>query len=206
MGVSGFDGDDVVVKGDDGTAKGAKISSVVDGSKTRLCVDNGSSPVIPSGSVVYGTEFLFNGGNKSMDVNGSGTPQVFEAGPSGGEIWYVTRFQMFMADSEIKERNDFGNIGSLSNGWLLEAEISSTDYQIFNAQTNAELATILRYHYSNKDDDNLATDDPAAVLYLDFNPPMVLVGDNGDKIKATVRDNLNGLNELFGLIEKYEVL
>ena len=163
------------------------------------------SPVIPADKVHYNVSFLTNGANKSMDVNGSGTPQEFTAGPSSGK-WYVTKLQFFFMDSEFKDRDEFGKINQLSNGFLVETTIDSTDREIFNAVDNSDLATIFNHQFNMKDEDALANKEPVFVGTIEFPIPITLDSANSDEIKATVRDNLTGLDELYMTITSFEVL
>lgn len=203
-------GDDTKIKGDDGTVEGQLIAAIDDSGVARLAVDakfkaGGGTPVTPAENVVYFTQYLVNGSNKSMDVDGSSTAQVFEIGPPGGETWYVTRFTVWYSDSEIKDQDRLGNVSNVNNGLLIEWDINSVDYEIANIHNNAEVATAFLHGYSHEND-FIATEDPAASMFLEFKVPVTLTGDNGDTIKSTVRDDLRGLDDMFMLIEAFKVI
>jgi hypothetical protein len=71
MGVSSYDGDDVNVKGDDGSDDGVKITVTADGAKKRLDVEaklNGTSTVAETELATYTAyaESVAIGNNKSM--------------------------------------------------------------------------------------------------------------------------------------------
>lgn len=90
MTVSGYDGDDVNVKGDDGSADGAKITVTTDGAKKRLDVSASfsSTPTVEEASFatfVAVAQSIAIGNGKSMIslLNGSGSGVVVRI----REIW-----------------------------------------------------------------------------------------------------------------------
>ena len=174
--------------------------------QTPFTAESGAtSPVIPADKVHYNIRFLKNGSNSSMDVNGSSTAQEFTAGPSSGK-WYVTKLEIFMSDSDIEDRTNFGNLSGLSNGLLIETTIDSTDREIVNITNNAEMATIFNHQFNQEDDDALANEDPNFVGTIHFPVPITLDSATFDELKATVRDNLTGLDELLMTITAFEVV
>ena len=185
-----IDGDKIIIEG--GT-DGTSIGNVGDRLKVDATVS--ASPV-PSTNQVHFASALFNGSNDSMDVNGSGTAQVFEYENTSGVNEYITHINLTITDGGSMDSSDFGAVGSLSNGLLIEFEISSTDYEYSNPTNNRQLIAAFTPsgHPGGKAEDWLDEDgqfNGDAIL----DPPVCLA--DGDKVKATVRDNLTGLNDLF---------
>lgn len=171
----------------------------------KIKINGGSGPIVPGDNAICVIDFLKNGSNKSMDVNGSSTPQVFELEVPVGQTWYVTELRMYLSDNEIKERDRFGDVSELVNGFLVEWEIDSTDYQHSNSQNNVDLSLTFPSYQDNGDADNrLASEKPAFYGRDRFQVPVCLQA--GDKIKATVRDNLNGLNEMVMTAQYWRVI
>ncbi len=177
-----------------GATDGTLIGNV--GDSLKVNVTGGSVNPAPSVTLVESTEYLAeSGGNKSMDVNGSSTPRVFFAEVPVGQTWYIHSVMFYFTDGSIDDRNDFGNIsGGLSNGLLTEFEISSTDYPHSNIQNNMELGLVFETTNDGGDANNtLAADDPAWFGEARFKEVVCLQA--GDRIKTTVRDNLNPLTD-----------
>lgn len=165
----------------------------------------GGTPIAPAENAIAVIDYLSRSGNKSMDVNGSVTPRVFSLTVPAGQTWYVTELRMFLADSEIKKRDEFGAVNELSNGFLVEFNINSTDYQHSNTINNVELSITFPSYIDNGDNtNNLAAEKDSFYGRDRFQIPVCL--REGDSIKATVRDNLNGLDELYMAVQYWRAI
>ena len=199
-GFGGYDGDDVVVKGDDGTPKGKKIGVVDD----RLKVTGNLAPL---DCVVPLTTKLENGGSDDMTVNGSGTPVDFVDGPPAGQVWYMTGVQLVLIDPGTMDPDDFGSIGGLTNGFGFVVEVNSTEYDVNFIFNNKDLATELPdRHIFTSIDSGFFTEDDVFIGGMIFNPPIKLDGDNGDQMIARVRDNLTGISHLEVAMQAWRVI
>ena len=204
-----FDSDDVKVKGiDDATGNDVEINAIQKADGTWALQTKGdSSIVISEDEPVHFTVFLENGGSRLMNVDGSTTTQVFSNGPGSGEIWYVYELRYVISDLKVEGRNKYGDIaGPLTNGLLIESQIDSTDYEVVNMKRNAEIAAVWNYEFSSKSDLALANESALFVGSLTFQNVIVLTGDNSDVIKASVRDDLTGLDEHIMTYKAYRVL
>lgn len=187
----------------EGSTDSTKIGNV--GDRLKVDANISAGPIVPNQSVVSSIDFLVNGSNKSMDVNGSSTAVVFQLEVPVGQTWYITELRMFLADGEIKKRNEFGAINQLINGFLVEYEISSNDYQHSNSQNNVDLSlTFPSYQDNGNQNNNLAADKDSFYGRDDLQVPVCLQA--GDKIKATVRDDLTGLDELVMSVQYYRTV
>ena len=199
--VTAYDGDDVIIKGDDGTEDGQKIGTVGD----RLKVTRSIAPdqlVIP-----VTTKLETSGGSEDMGVNGSSTPVDFFDGPPSGQVWYVTGLQLVLIDPGSMDPNDFGSIGGLTNGFGFVVEINSTEYNVNFIFNNKDLATELPdRHIFTSIDSGFFTEDDVFIGGMVFNPPITLDGDNSDRMIARVRDNLSNIDHLEVAMQAWRII
>ena len=175
----------------EGATDGTEIGNVGD----RLRVDASLATQAPPSKIVHQNVEVQNGGNVDMEVNGSGTPQVFTAGPPAGQIWYVTRIGITMNDSGTSDDNDFGSItNGLTNGVLIEFTIDSTDYEYFNLINNRDIIGTLIDTNFGGGNSGFVDNDNVFAGKAQFEPHITLNGDDGDEFKVTIRDNLTGLD------------
>lgn len=188
----------------EGASDGTEIGNVND----RLKVDASFSPsVAPADKVVYQRLFLENTGSNNMAVNGSVTPVVFEYGPPANETWYIDELSFVIDDAGNNTLSYFGAInGGLSNGVLIEQVITSTNYTIVNLKNNLEVVT----YFSDHSFRGLANAYLNSVTFYtgkaELRVPITLSGANGDKIQATVRDDLTGVDDLKVGIEYFKII
>lgn len=162
-------------------------------------------PVTPGDRVVHISEFLRNGSNASMDVNGATTSQTFSWTVPTGEIWYATGLTLMFYDNGTNDFNEFGTLAALANGLLIEIILDSTTYQLENLQNNHELFMAFSDNAYLWPQSSSFLDDSEIFAGQKFFKPNIVMQEN-DQIRATVRDNLSGLNELKLKIEKWRVL
>lgn len=143
-----------------------------------------------------------NEGSSDMTVDGSGTPVIFLLGPAAGEIWFVERVTLLSKDSGNLDLNEFGSGPALSNGLRIEVQSNNVAINDFVFKNNQELI--------NTSDMFLEIDQftGASLLMYQFifKETITLFGDQGDFVRFTVQDNLNGLQVLNTSLKKYEVI
>lgn len=190
--VTGFDRDDVKVKGLD--AGGNEV--ILQVSPNGALLVEGDSDA--QRELVHGEADLKNGSSADMTVNGAVTSVDFTAGPPAGQVWYVYDIGLTIRDSGANDPDRFGAIsGGLTNGVLLTQKIDSTEYDYKAFKTNLEVVNCftMSSHFVGVgsgfvNDPNLFTGN------IGIAPSIRLIGDNGDKIIARVRDDLTSLNNL----------
>lgn len=162
----------------------------------------------PGKRTIHKFGILFDSGDSDdMTVDGSSTPVVFTMGPPAGETWYLTGALFGIEDSGTLDIEDFGSLPGLTNGWLLEQVINSIAHEFVNLKTNFGMATIgtTRGGLIGASAGFLNTSNAFAGS-IEINPPVTLVGDNSDIFRATVRDNLGGLNFLKAAISFWRII
>jgi len=163
-------------------------------------------PVQPGEDLHYAPEFLRNGSNKSMAVNGSSTPQVFNWTAPAGETWYVYGISSTVIDNNNFELTQFGALDGLFNGVLVEYSTNSTFYSWANLQDNRDLNEYFlrgKGHRGGKPEGFFDSEQQWGG-YAEFPVPLTLTP--GDEFRATVRDNLIGLTDFFIVIHKWRVV
>lgn len=197
-----YDGDDVNVKGDDGSDDGVKIGAIDDSGTKRLAVDALFTARM-SERVVYMADSLRDGSAANLNVDGSGTPAVYSLEPGAGEIHYVSEIAFYISDPGANDELEFGNLNAeLTNGLLIEQEINGTDYQLANIKNNIDITLIFNQAPSSTPPGQSAT--YSGVVELDI--PIELKGDDSDKLKVTVRDDLTAVKALFVSYRAWKVL
>lgn len=193
-GFGSYDGDDTVVKGDDGTTTGVKITATTDGSKKRLDVSTSMSPV-PASRVMYRYVPLLNASSPLMTVNGtSGAPVNFSFTPAASETWYLERLIIMLVDPGDNIPTTYGALAALTNGTRILVRSNGTEYEIANLQNNAQLYMCFAED-GNKIVENggLFDDVDSYQGALSFKVPIAIANSTSDYIRAAVRDNLTGL-------------
>lgn len=154
--------------------------------------------IIEPGWHEIGTSFL-NGSTKNMNVNGATTPVVYQFAASGDVA--VTSLSILVSDPGTSAFSSFGSMSALTNGVLIETDISSTSRTLFNLKDNLDIIhAFYRNQFGNGATDTLGAaigfGDTADVFvgFLILTRPYILA--NGDVIRATVRDNLTGISFL----------
>lgn len=141
----------------------------------------------PADPSTHFVEFVRNGGSAEMNVDGSTTSVSFTLTVPANETWYIRGLGFNLADSNIANINNFGNIaGPLTNGLLIELSYNGTTHTITNLKTNTAL--LHNFH-------EVGADIFTATIFgfMPLDPSMTL--ETGDFVRATVRDNLTGLDQ-----------
>jgi len=145
----------------------------------------------------YKIEKLKDGSEENMNKDGSGSNLTYKFEIPAGEEWIFHRASVFLLDSGAMTHNVFGALGSsLNDGCRFVIKRNGDDFRIKNIQDNVDLMMA----FSNNvvvgstttgflnDDDYFKGDIEFPTGY-----PVRLIGDNGDLVKMSIRDNLTGL-------------
>lgn len=150
-----------------------------------------TNSAIPATQTSYSFLNMLNAGSFAMNVNGSVTPVVFSYAPGPTATIYVETMKFYISDSGNPSEDKFGDLAALTNGVLIEMQSGGVLTTYYNLKDNTDLIVAFRML-------------PQASNYLpeknlfgfrDFSTPVKLTGSTGDFIRATVRDNLTGLNK-----------
>lgn len=143
------------------------------------------------------TFFLMNAGSKLMNVNGSVTPVNFDFTPASG-AYYVEQISFFIQDTGTQGMADFGALAALTNGLLIKTKSNGIENDWQNLKDNIDLAMTFHEHaillaavstgFLNSNDFFLGA--------FQFDNPITLKFSTSDFFRATVRDNLTGINNL----------
>ena len=136
---------------------------------------------------------LENGGSDSMNVDGSGTPVVFEYESSG--INYLERLQLFLLDPGTMSHSSFGAIGTLSSGITYGYTKNGSETVIDTIKSN--ICLIMNFS-DNVNVGNTATgflnEEDYFFGSVIFPEPIFLADE--DTIQFTVNDDLTGISVL----------
>lgn len=183
------------------TDSAKKVTTTTAGAKELLDVNAAFSENPHPGRLVLA--FLENGGSSDMVVDGSSTPVDFIGSPPTGKIWYIKSIHIIIEDSNINF-SKFGGIGSLTNG----VDFFVTE----DGQSERTLASIKRngqfYSFANDVEiQSAATDILIARINLGVNAgtTLSLTNSNSEQLKATVNDDLTGLDVFNVLMQGFEV-
>lgn len=151
----------------------------------------------------------FQAGTKEMNVDGSGTPVIFNlrADPDLGITADVTRIIMHMTYSSAGDDGDFGDIaGGLLRGVVLR-RVDGTYHNIFNVKNNGEIGELA---YDKSYDDRA----PGGLFGLSSR--LTFAGQSkigvairlapDDDLQIIIQDNLTSLNSFRIMIEGHIVV
>lgn len=166
----------------------------------------------PQLDVIYVPEYLKNGSNISMTVNGSGTPVQYSWAPATNETWYLVGLTLFLIETGTMDATDFGSGSALTNGLLIEIRSKGTTYTFCNIQNNMDLGVLFGGSGQGSSGGLFAgtsgfydTNDIFQGQSL-FEVPIKLQNSTGDFIRITVRDNLAGRDQLRASIAKWRLI
>lgn len=202
---AGVDATSAIEDGQTGSGLLAKVDTDPLGNN-RLYVQVGGAqggdpvPIIPLDDVHHFKRYLLNSGSNAMNVNGAVSPVVFSEGPAPGEKWYLESMNIFISDTGTTDVDDFGAItGGLTNGVLLEVVRNGVAYEMDVLFTNRDVVTTFHEDINTGGANTSSGYLNEGRLFFGqnhFEPPLTLVGDDGDVFRATVRDNLVPLDFL----------
>ena len=183
------------------TDSAKKVTTTTAGAKELLDVNAAFSENPHPGRLVL--VFLENGGSSDMVVDGSSTPVDFIGSPPTGKKWFIKSIHIIIEDSNINF-SKFGGVGSLTNG----VDFFVTE----DGQSERALASIKRngqfYSFANDVEiQSAATDILIARINLGVNAGTTfsLTNSNAEQLKATVNDDLTGLDVFNILMQGFEV-
>lgn len=202
---AGVDATSAIEDGQTGSGLRAKVDTDALG-YNRLYVQVGGAqggdpvPIIPLDDVHHFKRYLLNSGSNAMNVNGAVSPVVFSEGPAPGEKWYLESMNIFISDTGTTDVDDFGAItGGLTNGVLLEVVRNGVAYEMDVLFTNRDVVTTFHEDINSGGANTSSGYLNEGRLFFGqnhFEPPLTLVGDDGDVFRATVRDDLAPLDFL----------
>lgn len=138
--------------------------------------------------------FEDSGSARNLGVDGT-TPVDYFLGPAAGEVWACSYLSLLLVDPGTMTEGVFGGLVSgLTNGLELLSDINGAERRHTNLKDNADLLQCFSGGISGMstipgNTGFLNTEDfTAGRMSLD---DMILIGDNGDKLIARVRDNLS---------------
>lgn len=136
--------------------------------------------------------FLSNNGSTLVNVDGSVTPVAFEYLVPANQILHVQQIGiLFSTNGQINDVADFLSInGGLSLGIPFEYQINSINTVAVNIKTNFDLFAQLTTTFDVKIIGNYSLVNGTINLVK----PLTFVGANGDKLSATIRDDISSLS------------
>lgn len=158
---------------------------------------------ISSNNVIYQPKALLNGASRTMNVNGSVTPQNFLYTVPSDTTYYLESISIIISDTGTPTAAKFGDLAALTNGFRLQIKSNGTTYDIYNFKTNGELTLVFNSMFTPPSAGWL-NDTDLMVGTLRFNRPIKLVAS--DFVQFTVRDNLSGLNDLVSSINLWRTI
>ncbi len=181
---------------------GKKAETNEQGGRERLAVS--SLEALPSDQPVkYFTSFLENGGSSDMAVDGSGGDIVFQKVFGPDEVAFMEKLVIEIRDSGGSGLGDFGSGPALTNGLLLEVQIGGVIEISLNIKNNSQLITAADVLFEISQFQG----SPLIVYDFVFRKPIALnQNDDGDFVRATVRDNLSGIQALQMAFKRWEVV
>lgn len=212
FGVGDDDNNTKLIQGLEGSTE-TTINVIDDGGVKRLATDaKVALSAVPADDVFYlWSPLRTSGGNDSMDVNGSGTPQDFFFQPASGDTCYVTRINFLIFDPGTMDVNDFGAIaGTLSNGVQIIHRRNGVEREIANLRKNAEISKLFESNFnpSSQDDFGSGFLDTRDVYVgtLMFEPNIIIDGNTNDRIIFRIRDNLAPLTEMTASVLNWGII
>jgi len=152
----------------------------------------------PGRRVAYSNDELLNGSSADMRVNASGGDIDFKLGPPTGQIWAVELCALTLVHNGSMKPQNFGALATpLAKGFQLiqvSDGVENVNCTIKNNKqlTNCFFAGIVGQGLGTGNVGYLDTPDFAFGPYK-FDTPIVLVGNDNDKMIMRIRDNLSGL-------------
>jgi len=150
-----------------------------------LKVDSSINPV-PSQNTIEQIKFLLDGTTKNMNVDGSSVPVVYDFTPGAGEVFQIGSLCFYMGQAGGLASDKFENISALTTGLLVEIQADGVLRTFSNLQSNADLGVIF---FGGSSTGSKSSWEGAAT----FSTTTRIDGDQGDFVRATVRDDLGSV-------------
>jgi hypothetical protein len=152
--------------------------------------------MIGNGDIVYELKSLENGGSREMAVDGT-TPVTFKFQASGTELWWLWGVHFFLLDSGVMAHNTFGSLGAaLTNGLRLKID-TIADVIVKDLVDNVDILMAF-----NKDklvgstNTGFLNNDDYFFGAMTFPQPILMRGNNDDKVKILIQDDLSTVDRI----------
>ncbi len=153
--------------------------------------------------VKYITQFLLDGANSDMNVDGSVTPVVFEKVFGTGEIAFLEKLVIEIRDTGNLGLNDFGSGPALTNGILVEVQIGGVVEISLLIKTNAQMISAADVLFEVDQFQGSAL----LIYNFIFREPMSLNhNDDDDFIRVTIQDDLTSIEALKMAFKSWEAI
>lgn len=171
---------------------GHSLGVVQDGSVYRLQVE--TKQAAPPAALTV-SDYLKNGSNYSLVVDGSGTPVVFSFPADSTDTIYLTRLKVVMVSTGmVFSGTSFSKGSALTNGLLFEAVLNDGEAAtLANVKANVDFARLPEFYTEF----NAVSGDLVTATF-DFSTNERLVAGTSDVVKVTVRDNFTNIG-LYGV-------
>ena len=181
--------------GTDQFGKATRINARNVAGNNRLLVDALGSWA-PDDLGTLTRDFLKNGSNDSMRVDGSSTPVYYDflADATDDILLFELRLTMTSPDWTLGD-DHFGSTGPLSNGLLIEITSNGYTTELSNLKVNEDWFLIPFAIMTIE----IAGPKDYVQAALNFGGVIRLVGGSSDKIRITVRDDLSASNRCYYL-------
>ena len=135
-------------------------------------------------------------GSELMSVDGSVTPVEFFVQPPADEVWFISRWMLYLEDAKGFDVTTWGSNGTLTNGLDLFVEIDGieTNQIEFPIKHNGDIAAIaydMQLHTFGTGNDILT----ARWSFSKMGQFLRLDGSTSDRLVVRVNDNLVGVDK-----------
>jgi len=139
-----------------------------------------------------------SGGSQEMDVDGSTASVPFEWEVPSGEVWELLSISFFVLDPGTMSHNVFGALGSaLTNGITVAVKKDGNTMKIKDIKDNVDLyMSFPAEQQVGNSASGFLDDDDYFSGCLRFPDPVELVGDDGDLVRVSVKDDLQNIKRL----------
>jgi len=167
---------------------------------------------VPAQDVIYNVDNVLNGTNKSMDINGTNTPQNFYYTPTSGSTMFVESIMIMLEDGGTMDSGDFGAInGGLNNGVQILIKSKGVEYEICNLTDNMDIVTTFKSAFTPISDDQgnirgMLDEEDVYVGILKFKTPIRINDSDSDYVRFHIRDNCGPLKQFEARIKAWRVI
>lgn len=145
-----------------------------------------------------------------LTVGSSGSPIAYSWGPPTGEVWVLSRINIYVQDGQAQFiATNFGAISPLAIGclWRMNRRLLNTAVDFFSVKNNVEWCLMAgvdveERKYGSGDD----------VLQVRWTitkgiatEKFIMLGDNGDVLEMLVRDDLSDLTQFHCYAQGYKI-
>jgi len=148
-------------------------------------------------------QYLLNGANNNMNVDGSVTPVEFSVDSDVTYDIFLTKIIIHIKDNGIT-LGKFGGLTALTNGFELIAKHDGTNIEIATFYANVGFVysgdtwEFLDGPFQSPDVDDLF------VVHYDLATPLRIKKNSTDELRAVVNDDLTGITEIQVLVRGWK--